>query len=160
MKYEHDLDPRRIDEREWQAQERALRGEQRGCMSGDGGPLVARYRQVVSALRQPIAEGLPVDFAQRVAQRVSRQAGHRMAIDLRLERNLMRGLVAALALSGAVALAWHGQAAWQSLLALIPPAQGAGIGWGPPLAACIALSWSLEALRKAIVMQRGARNAA
>ena len=53
-----------IDEREWQAQERALQ-EERLHLTGD--PRLAAYRRIARALRQPLPDALPADFARRLA---------------------------------------------------------------------------------------------
>ena len=134
MNIEHD--------REWQAQERARLDERNGVAPGDD-PLLARYRQVARALRQPPPVALPADFAAQVAAR----AGH-APLDTRFERLAMRGLVGALALSGAVAAALYG-GEWLRSLALLLPRESPGLvlNWALALAGCLGLSWSFERLR-------------
>ena len=57
-----------FDEREWRLQERALREER--LASADGGDDgIAAYRKVVRALREPLPDALPADFAANVAAR-------------------------------------------------------------------------------------------
>ena len=63
-----------IDEREWQAQERALQDARRGAPATPGDPLAARHRQVADALRVPPADLLPADVAERVARQAEANA--------------------------------------------------------------------------------------
>lgn len=137
------------DEREWQAQERALQQERQGLAPGRDDPQAAGYRPVMRALREPIPEGLPVDFAQRVAERALRLAERRAALDLRLERNLMRGLVAALVLGGLFALAFYGGTLWRPLAASVAASSSPAAAWLLPTLACVALSWALGLVRTA-----------
>ena len=136
------------DEREWQAQERALQQERQGLAPGRDDPLAAGYRPVMRVLREPIPDALPADFAQRVAERALRLAEHRAALDLRLERNLMRGLVAALVLGGMFALAVYGGTLWRPLAASVAASSSPAAAWLLPALACVALSWTMDLLRK------------
>ncbi|HVI24668.1 MAG TPA: hypothetical protein VM576_00525 [Xanthomonadaceae bacterium] len=136
-----------FDEHEWQLQERALREEHAGAPAADERG-VAAYRQVARALRQPLqAEGLPADFAARVAALAQARAG---LPESRLEQWLLHALLALLAVAGAGAFVLYGGAEW--LLAargLLPSAlRGAGLPWLLTLAACLALSWSVDPLRR------------
>lgn len=136
------------DPREWLAQERALQLERQGAASAHDDPQASRYRPVVRALREPMADGLPADFAQRVASLAERAATARKALDLRLERNLMRGLVAAFVLVALAAVAVYGQITWQAIAALAPDARaGSAAAWLVPALGCMALTWALGALR-------------
>ena len=67
-------------EREWALQEQAARAERLGLDPSDDQDL-RRYRAVAQALRQPLDEDLPLDFASAVA----REARRRTAGDMRLE---------------------------------------------------------------------------
>ena len=131
------------EEREWQAQERALHDERIGAAPGDD-PLQAHYRLVARALRQPWPHALPDDFAARVAARARLQAAHAPP-DLRIEQRLVRGLVAVLALSAAVAVAWYGQQWLQAITVLLP---GAALNWTLALMACVGSSWSFGLLHR------------
>jgi hypothetical protein len=132
-----------LEQREWQAQERALHDERIGAAPGDE-PLHAHYRLVARALRQPLPHALPDDFAARVAARARLQAAHAPP-DLRIEQRLVRGLVAVLALSAAVAVAWYGQQWLQAIMVLLP---GAALNWTLALTACVAVSWSFDLLHR------------
>lgn len=131
------------DDQEWQAQERALQEERLGSGASDD-PLVAHYRLVARALRQPMADGLPADFARQVAARLA----HAPPLDTRLEQGLMRGLAVLLALSGAVMVALNGPAWWQAFVAYLPASSGVALDWTLVLATCVGLSWALEQLRR------------
>jgi hypothetical protein len=134
-------------EREWQAQERALREVRAGCAPSND-PLLASYRSVARALRQPLPDALPADFAQIVAKRAF--AAH-TPLDLRFEQALMRNLVVVLALSAAVATALYGSVFLQALAALMPASSSTvAFGWALALAGCVGLSWSFELLRRRI----------
>jgi hypothetical protein len=140
-----------FDEPEWQAQERALREERNGVAAGDD-PLVARYRQVARALRQPADSAPPPDFARTVAARVA--AAHAPP-DMRLELALLRALSGLLGMSAIVAAALYGGQWLHAFAALLPPiVTGTALNWALALGACLALSWGFGRL------PRGARRAA
>lgn len=145
------------DEREWQAQERALERERRAAPATHDDPRAERYRPVVRALREPLADGLPPDFAQRVAERARLARQSRAAVDLRLERTLIRVLVAAFALGALVAVALYGSPLWRSLAALASAFGAISGGWLLPALACLGLSWSMDAIRKSAANGGGAR---
>jgi hypothetical protein len=131
------------DAGEWQAQERALHDERIGAAPGDD-PLHADYRRVARALRQPLPHAPPEDFAANVAALARLQAMHK-APDLRIEQRLVRGLIAVLALSAAVVVAWYGAQWWQAITVLLP---GAALNWTLALMACVAVSWSFDLLHR------------
>ena len=139
-------------EREWQAQERALRDERAGCATSDD-PLLASYRTVARILRQPLPDALPADFARALAEHVVAQHGvaAHPPLDLRFEQVLMRSLVVVLALSAAVATALYGSVFLQALAVLMPASSSTVVlGWALALAGCVGLSWSVELLRRRI----------
>lgn len=140
-----DFDHPRV-QREWQAQERAVREERLGLPLARGddadGARVAGYRLLARALRHPPLERPPADFAAQVARHV--QAGP--AFEERVERWLLRALLAVLALAAVGVAALYG-AAWWPALAAFPQALPAGAGaWASALLACLALSWLLQGL--------------
>jgi hypothetical protein len=140
----------RIDEHEWRAQERALHEERAGAVVGDD-PLLAGYRQVARALRQPLPDPPPADFARSVAMRV---ATTQASPDMRLEQGLLRALSLLLAVSAIAAMALYGGEWLRAFAALLPPpaagsvATGLALNWTLALAACLGLSWSFERLRR------------
>ena len=130
-------DKARVDEREWQAQERALRDAREAMASTD--PLALRYRAVVDALRAPLPDALPADFAATVAAQV-RDA----PLDARLEGSLVRTLVTLLGLSGAVTAAIYGR---QWLPAILDPLHldtASAMNWALALGVCMAMTWVAE----------------
>lgn len=133
-------DTAQLDEREWQAQENALRDERLGIAASGDDPLVASYRPIVHALRTAPAMSLPEHFARDVARAAAAQASP-ARVDTRLEQHLLRILVIALTLSGAIALLFYGAQAVAALDAQI-------LQWGLALATCMTLTWSFGWLRR------------
>jgi hypothetical protein len=130
-------------EREWLAQERALRSE-RLHATETGDPLVARYRLVMRALRQPRPDGLPADFAAQMARRVNARA----PLDLGVEQLLLRALTAVLTLSASAAAWWYGPSAWQAIAAVWPQSSASAATWAVALAVCVGGSWILDRWRQ------------
>jgi hypothetical protein len=122
-------------EREWQAQERALRDEQQGVHPAASDPAARRYRAIAQALRQPPQAQLPVGFAQRTARRIVQMA----VPDTRLERNLIRVLVAVFALAAVGATVLYGRD-WVPALTAGIPARWLTDPWLAALAVCLGLS--------------------
>ena len=136
------------NEQEWLAQERA-RIAARG---GDGSqldPLAARYRRVSEALRTPLPDALPADFAARLARQVERPATVADEADEpRFERSLTRLLIGVLALAGAVIAAMYG-AKWLPPIAQLLQLDSAGaVHWAIALVACVGASWLVEQIRR------------
>jgi hypothetical protein len=128
-----------FDEREWQAQERALRAE-RLHLSGDADPA---YRRVAAALRAPPPVALPADFARRMALRVGAAT-----LDLRMERWLLLGCCAVLAVAVPGALALYGSSGIEVAAAVFPSLSQAAPGWLLAVLACVALNGLMEPLRR------------
>lgn len=138
----HDHDDTRIDAREWEAQERARVDALAGTRVPGEDVEAQAYARIAQALRAPLPERLPSNFAFHVAQLAARLP-RAARLDLRLERWLVRGLVAAMALGGLVTAAVYG-AGWLRTL----DADGAGAaGWALLLAACVLPTLGLEAWR-------------
>jgi hypothetical protein len=141
MNKRESFDHARIDEREWQAQERALQDARSDTPSTD--PLAARYRAVAEALRAPPPDMLPPDFAARVAAQVRHGS-----LDAHFEGTLVRTLTTLLGLSGAATAAVYGQ---QWLPAILGPLQldsASAMNWALALGLCVAVSWLTEPLRR------------
>lgn len=133
-----------VDEREWQLQERALREERDGAPGGDD-PVLAQYRQVARALRAPLADALPADFAAQVAARASARA----RTDGRLEQVATQLLLATLAFAGVVTAALYGGAWWRASIALLPASHAdVALQWALAIVGCLGLSWSADLLRR------------
>lgn len=133
-----------FDEREWLLQERALREERLASAdSGDAG--AASYRIVVRALREPVREALPADFAARIAARCARPNARG---DNGLEAWLVRVLVVVFAVSALYVVASQGGAWLRASLSLLPAADATAVrSWGLALGACMAMTWMLGRLR-------------
>lgn len=134
----------RFDEREWRLQERALREER--LHAGDGGDAdVAAYRRIVRALREPMPDGLPPDFAKAVAAQAARLS---VRSEGAVERWLMRALVAAFVASALYIVASDGGAWLRASLSLLPAADATALrSWGLALGACVAMTWGFGRLR-------------
>jgi len=136
-----------IDEREWLAQERAANEARAAADRGDAvaaaDPIaVARYRHLARALRVPPGPGLPATFAADVARlAAARPAPQRAGF----EPVLLRALLLAMALSSAVVVAVYGVQWWRASAQLLGID---ALGWTLAAAACAAMSWSFEWLRR------------
>lgn len=132
-------------EREWQAQERAMRAERLGLDPADGDARIAEYRLLSRALRHPPLDPIPADFAAQVAAMAARPR----VLDEHLETALLRGLIGLLALSGAVAAAIYGGTWLQPIAAVVPDMLSNGAtNWAAAVAACVGLNWAMGQLRR------------
>ena len=147
MKHRNHIPNGPLGEREWDAQERALRAEAEGAALGQD-PLVARYRVVARALRQPMPPALPANFAQMLAARVGRAP-----LDTRVERTLTGALTVLLLASAAVVAALYGGEWLRASLALLPPVSASALDWLLAGVAGVATSWSLSALARRSALQ-------
>ncbi len=96
-----------VEEREWQAQEAAMR---RGRSGSDGqklDTLSASYLSIVHAARQPIDVQLPVDFASRIAL-LAGERPHTVVIESRFERRMLIALIGLLGVAGLAAAMFYG----------------------------------------------------
>jgi hypothetical protein len=137
-------EPWTVDEREWQAQERAMRAErsptQRDADNADNAQ-AASYRAIDRALRVPPLSPLPPDFAADVAR--CAQAAHDAGAD-RVERILTHALIALLGLSVGVISVIYG-AQWLPALETAMPDSGGA--WLSLVAACAGMHWTMERWR-------------
>lgn len=142
MSTRRDFDDER-EQREWDAQERALREERSGTRAA-GDPAVAQYRLVARALREPSFPAVPHDFAARTAALVEREA--RVASE-RVEIWLERGLVMLLLLAGAAAVWFYRDGSLLGFSFSLPERATFGIqtvvSWSLAIAACVAFSSAL-----------------
>jgi hypothetical protein len=102
-------------EREWQAQERAMRHERQGIDARLDDDATRRYRAIARALAQPPEYGLPADFARRVARAASSSD-----VDARLEQALIYLLGTVMGIVSIAAIAVYGVPAWPSLASAVP----------------------------------------
>lgn len=145
MNHDQDFDPalhaRMTDaeEREWLAQERALRDERTRAIASED-PALAAYRDVARALRTPLPDALPVDFAPSIAARCRRPATQ---LDTRLEQHVQRALLVALAVAAALVCAVYGGDWLRASVSALPLlAHPTALNWSAALAACLGLSWA------------------
>lgn len=132
-----------IDEREWQAQEQALRDSRADAM------VDARrtgYRHVADALRVATPPRLPTEFAADVAARAMRSRV--VKIDSRLEDLLTALMAVLLVLAGLVSAFAYGRDWVAPLLTLLPEAPSMPLRLGATLAACAGLSWAIDGVLK------------
>ena len=135
------------DEREWQAQERALHNERSGTDAAADDALVARYRAIARALRQPPPAALPSNFAYEVARLAAVQP-RPAEVDSVVEQWLMRALVGAMALAGAAAAVLYGGQWLQATGSLLAETGAVGVGgWIVTLAGCFAITLGVDWLR-------------
>lgn len=128
-------------EREWQAQERALRAERLGLDPSNGDARVRHYRLLARALREPMPSALPADFAQQMAARAAAMPAHGKADGTRLEFALIGALVATLAVAAIVVIADYGSTWLPALRQLLPAAGSPSMSWILALGGCIGASW-------------------
>ena len=126
-------------EREWLAQENAMRRERLHLDSAGDDARSRRYRLLARALREPLPGGLPADFAMRVATRVAAAP----ASTPRFEFMLMAALAIALAIAAGVVTAIYGSAWLPSFAAILPAPQAPATRWLLALAGCLGMSWLL-----------------
>jgi len=143
MSKKRDFDER--EQREWDAQESALRAERSGQRT-DRDPTVAQYRLIARALRTPPLDALPSDFALRTAIRAQREV---RVNDERIEQWIGRGLAVLLLLVGALVLYGYGR---EVSFPALPERTSLGIqtiaSWTFVVAACIGLSSGFAFARK------------
>ena len=134
-----DFDSER-EQREWQAQETAMRGERAGSAAG-GDADIEQYRLIARALRTPRIDAIPLDFAAQTAARALRE--ERLANET-LEIWLGRGLVALLLVAGAIAIRVYGGESLLDFSFSVPDGASFGIqsvvSWSLAVAACIGVS--------------------
>ncbi|MBD8874163.1 hypothetical protein [Rhodanobacter sp. DHB23] len=146
----HDIPPfnNPAQEREWQAQERALHAERLGLDPSNGDERVRRYRMLARALREPVPSALPDDFARQMAARVAAAPARGGADDSRIEFVLMGALVAALAVAAGVVVADYGSAWLPAFRQLLPASGAPATSWILALGSCLGVSWLLGLWQK------------
>lgn len=130
-------------EREWLAQESAIRRERLQLDPAGDDARGRRYRLLARALREPLPDALPADFAQRLAARVAASPDRRTASDTRFEFALMLVLAAALAVAAGAVTAIYGGAWLPSFATILPAPNAPATRWLLALAGCLGASWLL-----------------
>lgn len=135
------------EDREWQAQERAMQIERDGLDMTGADALSARYLVIARALRQPLDAALPPDFADRMAALVASR-GQPVEVESRFEQAMLVALAVVMGIAALVALLVYGSSDW-----VAPLTDSLGRVGRPPLtwpltiAACLSLSWFAQRLR-------------
>jgi len=127
-------------EREWQAQENAMRLERLNLDPLREDTRSRHYRLLARVLRQPPPDGLPADFATRVAARVVASP----AFAARVEFVLIVALAAAMVVGASYAFATHGREWLPSFSAILPARDALANGWLIALSGCLGASWLME----------------
>lgn len=135
------------EQREWEAQERAVAEERSGAPS-TGDRNVDAYRLVARALRAPPITPLPSDFGARTAARARALRAANEQVEIWLER----GLLALLLLAGAAALFIYNRDWLREIDLSVPEGAAMSIrtvaAWGIAVAACVVFSSALTFSRK------------
>ena len=125
-------------EREWLAQEEAIRRE-RLHLDATGNDIRDRhYRLLARALRESSQDGLPPDFATRVAIRANAAVASSARFELAL---LIILLVIMVVIAGTIMMIHGGE--WISLLGTVLTAPNAN-SWLVAFAICLGASWVVE----------------
>lgn len=146
----HDIPPfdDHASEREWQAQERAMRAERLGLDSNRDDARVQRYRLITRALRQPPADALPADFAQQMA---ARAAPHAVSAEMPRERLLEAAwfacVIGIFVIAAAATIILYHQDWLAALRIALPTLDPQTIRWPMTFAGCLGLSWVLGKLK-------------
>jgi hypothetical protein len=126
------------DEREWQLQERAMRRERLHLDASGDDARTRRYRLLARALREPLPESLPADFAQSVAARAKAAPA-----SFRVESLMMTLLTLALGIASIAVIAIYGREWLPSFSAIVPAPHGQAGDWLLAFAGCVGASWLL-----------------
>jgi hypothetical protein len=132
-------------EREWLAQEHAMRRERLQLDSINDDARTRRYRLLARALREPLPHALPVDFAQQLAKQVAASPAARVGVTsgTRLEFVLLLALATVLAMAAGAVVTMYGDAWLPSFVAILPAPQASSTRWLLALVGCLGTSWLL-----------------
>jgi len=130
-------------EREWLAQERAMRCERLhlDCASDDA--RVQRYRMLARALRKAPQKSLPADFAQRIAAQATSGPAGNVITDTRFEFILIAAIGIMLVVAVVAVITLYGDAWLPSINAMLPAPSAVASRWLLAFAGCVGLSWLL-----------------
>jgi hypothetical protein len=130
-------------EREWLAQENAMRRERLQLDPAGDDARSRRYRLLARTLREPLPDALPADFARQLAAQVAARPDRRAASGTRFEFALMLALAILLAVVTGVVVAIYGDAWLPSFVTLLPTPHAPTTRWLLALAGCLGASWLL-----------------
>lgn len=130
-------------EREWLAQETAMRRE-RLQLDPIGDDARSRsYRLLARVLREPSGATLPADFAQQVARRAAVTPVRGTARGASFEVTLTLALATSMAAAAVAVVAIYGSAWLPSFITLLPTSHAPATRWLLALAGCLGASWLL-----------------
>jgi len=135
------------EEREWQAQQRAMEAERNGQDAAELDDLAAGYVPIARALRRPLACGLPSDFAFRVAARAAGQA-QSTPLESRLEQWLLTVLGSAMGVASLIVLLIYREVWLEPLTSILGQTGTLDSPWPVVLAGCLAVSWLADLFRR------------
>lgn len=130
-------------EREWLAQERAMRRERLQLDSAGDDARSRRYRLLARALREPLPHALPADFAQQLAAQVATLPARQAPGGGSFESALALALAIVLAIAAAAVVALYGSTWLPSFAALLPAPHAPATRWLLALGGCLGASWLL-----------------
>jgi hypothetical protein len=130
-------------EREWLLQERAMRRERLHLDPTGDDAKALHYRMLARALRQPLQESLPPDFARHVATLAAAGTTARPTSGIRFELALTISLVIVFVLAAGGVTVIYGSAWLPSISAALPMPDPLAIRWLLAFAGCIGMSWLL-----------------
>jgi hypothetical protein len=130
-------------EREWQAQEKAMRRESLHLDSAGDDVRVQRYRMLARALREAPQDSLPADFARHVAAQATSVPAGNVVADTRFEFVLMASIAIALVVAVVAVISLYGDAWLPSISTMLPAPGALATRWLLAFAGCIGLSWLL-----------------
>jgi hypothetical protein len=128
-------------EREWEIQESARQAERRGLDSTPEQGRVGRYRFIARALRTPLADSLPEDFATQVSARVTASRDKSVSTGTHFETVLLIILASLLVISAGRVFANLGHSWMEAIGAPLSTLGTTNIGWPLAFFICIGLSW-------------------
>jgi hypothetical protein len=128
-------------EREWLAQESTMRRERLHLDPAGDDARGRRYRLLARALREPLQDVLPADFAQCVAAQVANTPTRRPVPTTRFEFMLTMALIVALTVTASVVTVIYGNEWLPSIKAVLPMPHAPATRWLLALASCIGASW-------------------
>jgi hypothetical protein len=130
-------------EREWEIQESAWQAERRGLDSipGQGRGRLGRYRFIERALRTPLVDSLPDDFATQVSARVTASRNESVSTGTQFETVLLIILASTLILVAGRIFANLGYSWIQTIRVALSSLGTMNIGWLLAFLICIGMSW-------------------
>ena len=131
-------------EREWLAQERAMRRERLHLDPTGDDAKALRYRMLAHALQQPLQESLPPDFARHMATLAGAGMTAKPTSGTRFELALTTFLGIVFVLAAGWATVIYGNAWLPSISAVLPAPDPLAIRWLLAFAGCIGMSWLLD----------------